>query len=154
MSTYDLMPGDVVLAHAGDQLRTLLGSCVSLILTDPRRTVGCMCHIVHASRPPADQLHNTAYGSVALQRMQALLLSVGITPRYCHAYAYGGGNMFASIADEDNVSLHNVLWLQATLQHWGMTPVQACLGGRCYRKLSWVVGSQPPQIDAIQLETA
>ena len=32
----DLMPGHVALGLVGDQLKTLLGSCVSVILTDPR----------------------------------------------------------------------------------------------------------------------
>ena len=41
-AVFDLMPGDVALGTAGDQLKTLLGSCVSVILTDPRRTVGAM----------------------------------------------------------------------------------------------------------------
>ena len=39
------------LGYAGDRMKTLLGSCVAVILTDQRRTVGTMCHIVHVGRP-------------------------------------------------------------------------------------------------------
>ena len=50
----ELMPGDVAIGQAGDQFKTLLGSCVSVVLTDPRRTVGAMCHIVHVGTPNAE----------------------------------------------------------------------------------------------------
>ena len=35
----ELLPGDTALGYAGDRMKTLLGSCVAVILTDPRRTV-------------------------------------------------------------------------------------------------------------------
>jgi chemotaxis protein CheD len=47
---YTLHPGDVACGERGDRLETLLGSCVAIILTDPRRTIGAMCHIVHAGQ--------------------------------------------------------------------------------------------------------
>jgi chemotaxis protein CheD len=90
----ELLPGDVVLAYASDQLKTLLGSCVSVILTDPRRTVATMCHIVHVGLPNAANQHNTAYGEVAMHDMFDRLVGVGIPPGRCHAYVYGGGNLF------------------------------------------------------------
>ena len=65
---YDLMPGDVALGQAGEQLKTLLGSCVAVILTDPRRTVAAMCHIVHVGQPNAANQHNTAYGVASVRR--------------------------------------------------------------------------------------
>lgn len=154
MTTYELMPGDVVLAHSGDELRTLLGSCIGLVLTDPMRTMACMCHVVHTSKPPAQQSHNLAYGSVALQRMQGLLLSRGMTMRHCQAFAYGGGNMFPAVHSEANVSQLNVQWLEHVLHQLGISPVHSSLGGRCYRKFSWVVGPQEPRVQAIQMEAA
>ena len=43
-----LHPGDVACGERGERFETLLGSCVAIVLTDPRRTIGAMCHIVHA----------------------------------------------------------------------------------------------------------
>ena len=74
----ELMPGDVALGYAGDQLKTLLGSCVSVILTDPRRTVGAMCHIVHVGIPTRPTSHNTAYGVVAMAEMFAPVACHGL----------------------------------------------------------------------------
>ena len=48
-----LHPGGVACGERGERFETLLGSCVAIVLTDPRRTVGAMCHIVHAMPAPA-----------------------------------------------------------------------------------------------------
>ena len=45
LKSITLHPGEVALGERGDTLSTLLGSCVSIILTDPRRTVGVMSRI-------------------------------------------------------------------------------------------------------------
>ena len=82
----ELMPGDVALGLVGDQLKTLLGSCVSVILTDPRRTVGVMSHIVHVGIANAANQGNTAYGDPAMQAMFKLLLARGVAPTLCEAY--------------------------------------------------------------------
>ena len=75
---------------AGDRFKTLLGSCISVILTDPRRTVGAMCHIVHVGQPNAANVHNTAYGEVAMHAMFDRLLAVGIPAQRCHAAVSAG----------------------------------------------------------------
>jgi chemotaxis protein CheD len=80
-----LHPGDVVYAGCGERLQTLLGSCVAIILTDPRRTVATMCHVVHAGQPNQRSAQDSAYGEVALAAMARLLRSHGITPGLCEA---------------------------------------------------------------------
>ncbi|MEI7447926.1 MAG: hypothetical protein WCK28_23765, partial [Burkholderiales bacterium] len=45
-----LHPGDVACVDRGARLATLLGSCVSILLADPRRSIGAMCHYVHVAR--------------------------------------------------------------------------------------------------------
>ncbi|OQW88001.1 MAG: hypothetical protein BWK72_09590 [Rhodoferax ferrireducens] len=149
MAVYELMPGDVALGYAGDQLKTLLGSCVSVILTDPRRTVGVMSHIVHVGRPnPANQ-HNTAYGSVAMAEMVRLLHSTGFSPRSCHAYVVGGGNMFPNLYTHHHVGANNVDWVMGYMEHHKITVLKEDLGGSAYRKLLWTVGPGEPLVEAV-----
>ncbi|MEI2679695.1 MAG: chemotaxis protein CheD [Burkholderiaceae bacterium] len=97
---HTLHPGDVVCAERGERMETLLGSCVAIVLTDPRRTLGAMCHIVHASRATAGVAETGAYAEVALDTMYALLRERGIDPRQCEAYVYGGGNMFPQLFNQ------------------------------------------------------
>ena len=105
-----LHPGDVVCADRGDRLETLLGSCVAIVLTDPRRTVAVMCHIVH-SRPASRAARaSPAHADVALAAMYTLLRARGIDPTPCEAYVYGGGKLFPSIFRQSHVGDDNTQW--------------------------------------------
>jgi chemotaxis protein CheD len=148
----ELMPGDVAIGFAGDQLKTLLGSCVSVILTDPRRTVGVMCHIVHASKPNASNIHNTAFGEVAMQEMFDKLLDVAIPPTRCHAYVYGGGNMFPQMFTTTHVGTKNAEWVLNYLHDHGITVIEQHVGGVGYCKVAWTVGREKPVLQNMQSE--
>lgn len=146
----ELMPGDVAVGDAGDQFKTLLGSCVTVIMTDPRRTVGSMCHIVHVGTPNAANRHNTAYGVAAMHDMFTRLRAKGINPTMCVAYAYGGGNMFPQLVNKgQHVGLNNADWVLRYLDHHRIRLVDQSLGGNGYRKVSWTVGPQEPVVETV-----
>lgn len=144
-----LHPGDVAVAQRGEKLETLLGSCVAIILTDPRRTVAAMCHIVHSSRTAQSPPDDAAYADVALDSMYGLLRAKGITPTLCQAYVYGGGNMFPEHYDESTVGDSNARWALDAMARDGVRIVHHDLGGRSYRRLSWQVGPAAPQVTAV-----
>jgi chemotaxis protein CheD len=148
----ELMPGDVALGQAGDQLKTLLGSCVCVILTDPRRTVGAMCHIVHVGKATGANARNTAFGEAAMRDMFARLRAVGIRPEQCDAYVFGGGNMFPKLFDVRHVGDANVDWVLDFLHDHGIHIVDHCLGGNGYRKVSWTVGTGEPLVETVFAE--
>jgi chemotaxis protein CheD len=148
----ELMPGDVALGQSGDQLKTLLGSCVSVILTDPRRTVGAMCHIVHVGKPNAENRRNTAYGSVAMDEMFARLRAVGVNPTMCLAYVFGGGNMFPQLFGGTHVGSSNANWALDFLEHHRIHVLDHSLTGNGYRKVSWTVGPDEPLVETVFTE--
>lgn len=148
----ELMPGDVVLGRAGDQLKTLLGSCVSVVLTDSRRTMAAMCHIVHVGQPNAANVGNTAYGQAAMDAMFDRLRRIGATPRLCEAYVFGGGNMFPQLFNQRHVGASNVEWVLGFLHAHNIPVVDHCLGGRGYRKVSWIVGPTEPLVETVFAE--
>ena len=144
-----LHPGDVAVGRRGDRLETLLGSCVAIILTDPRRTVGAMCHIVHSGDAARQPTTGNAHAAPALRSMFTLLEKQGIAPTLCEAYVYGGGNMFPTVFSHTHVGQRNSEWaLQALMRH-GIHLVDQDVGGATYRRLSWTVGSEAPRIDAV-----
>ncbi len=144
-----LHPGDVVCGERGDRLETLLGSCVAIILTDPRRTCGVMCHIVHAGRSTATTPANAAYADVALATMYQLLRERGIDPMQCEAYLYGGGNMFPDLVTHGHVGERNARWACDALAEDGVRVLAQDLGGCAYRRLSWTVGMDAPQVTSV-----
>lgn len=150
---HTLHPGDVALGLRGDRLETLLGSCVAIILTDPRRTLGAMCHIVHASPAGGGQSDNTAYAANALDAMYQALMAHGINPRLCEAYVYGGGNMFPSmVSSRHHVGQANADWVLAALAEDGIRVVGHDLGGTRYRRVRWTVGNGRPEVTAVNIE--
>lgn len=145
---YVLHPGDVCCGTRGDAFETLLGSCVAVVITDPRRTVGAMCHIVHTGNGPTSSTRDSTFGDEALDLMFSLLREQGIEPRLCEAYVYGGGNMFPALFSEGHVGLNNAHWTLDALKQHGVKVIGQDLGGTQYRKISWVVGTEPPRITA------
>lgn len=144
-----LHPGDVACGNRGDRMETLLGSCVAVILTDPRRTVAAMCHIVHSGRPAASVRRGSAHGPVALQAMDRLLVARGIQPQLCEAYVYGGGNMFPDLYRGPHVGDANADWVLNALADRGVRVLHDDLGGRCYRRVRWTVGDDEPQVRCV-----
>lgn len=145
--THLLHPGDVVCAERGDRLETLLGSCVAVILTDPRRTVGAMCHIVHPGGHPRG---DTAFGEAALLQLQALLLSRAIVMELCEAWVLGGGNMFPGRYDQGHVGQANAHWVMQALHERRVAVIGHDLGGNRYRRVGWTVGDEWPQVIAVE----
>ncbi|GAA6142533.1 chemotaxis protein CheD [Hydrogenophaga sp. 5NK40-0174] len=149
---YVVHPGQVATAMAGERLETLLGSCVSVILTDPRRTIGAMCHIVHVGVRGGSGHLNAAHGSVALQTMEDMLMSVGVNPGMCHAYVYGGGNQFPTLYRRTHVGANNVAWVMHALQRKHIHIVHADVGGEVYRRVRWMVGHGAPDVSATPIQ--
>lgn len=152
LAVYVLHPGDIALAFVGERLETLLGSCVAVVLTDPHRTVATMCHIVNASEPSFDNRNNTAYASTAMRTMFAKLRSVGIEPTLCDAYVFGGGNMFPKLLNPQHVGAANVEWVMQFLRRHQMPMLAESVGGNCYRKVAWTVGSAELLVETVPTE--
>jgi len=149
--TVVLHPGDVACADRGDTLETLLGSCVGVILTDRCRTVGAMCHIVHA-RDDQRNLVSTQSVQGALDRMYELLVDRGLNPRLCDAFVYGGGNMFPEVIDHAHVGDRNVRAVLDRLEKDAINVVCENCGGTAYRRLRWTIGSSLPSVISTAVE--
>jgi chemotaxis protein CheD len=148
---YTLHPGDVVCSERDTRMETLLGSCVSIVLTDPRRTVGVMSHIVHTSYSTSAKSVSGAFGDVAFDMMFKLLMKRGIDPLQCHAYVYGGGNMFPHQLTDFPIGERNACWALDQLAHEGIHVVYHDVGGAAYRRLSWTVGPDAPGVVAVPI---
>jgi chemotaxis protein CheD len=91
-----LAPGELFVGDANFQIRTILGSCVSITLWHPVLRVGGMSHFLLPTRSHADgpvELDGR-YGDEALEMMFKDLWAAGASPVLCEAKIFGGGNMF------------------------------------------------------------
>ena len=146
-----LMPGDVVCADRGVRLETLLGSCVSIVLTDRHRTVGAMCHIVHCR--PVDECSGATDQSAsgAIETLYGLLRQRGFNPSLCDAFVYGGGNMFPGLIGGTHVGERNAEHVMARLEADGVRVIVCDLGGRAYRRVAWTIGPELPEVSAVPM---
>lgn len=144
-----LHPGDVACGQRGDRFETLLGSCVAVILTDPRRSVGAMCHIVHAAGAPPAHPGDTRHAGAALAEMQRRLFARGMRLELCEAFVFGGGNMFPGVYPQQPVGERNVQRVLEVLAAEGVSVLRHDVGGTAYRRLHWVVGPEPPAVTAV-----
>ena len=144
-----LHPGDVACGERGDRFETLLGSCVAVILTDPRHTVGAMCHIVHASGAPSARPGDTRHADAALAEMRRRLATHGMRLDLCDAYVFGGGNMFPGVYPQQPVGERNVHRVLDVLAGAGVRVRRHDVGGTSYRRLHWTVGPDAPEITAV-----
>ncbi len=144
-----LHPGDVGVGTRGDRLETLLGSCIAIALTDPRRTVGAMCHFVHRGDGP-----DARYADAAFAAMAAALRRLGIEPRLCEAHLAGGGHMFPALGPRTagDVGAANAAYALALLAAHGVPVRSRSLGGAVYRRVAWTVGDDAPQVECVPLE--
>lgn len=92
-----LQPGEYFVADADYQIRTMLGSCVSITLWHPATRIGAMSHFLLPDRSLADvdvSALDARYGDEALTLMLAELARAGIRASQCQGKIFGGGNMF------------------------------------------------------------
>lgn len=84
-----LLPGDFYVSLHGELITTVLGSCVSACIRDPRTGIGGMNHFMlpvkrNESKHNWDNTpvsHQTRYGNVAMERLINLILASGSKKR-------------------------------------------------------------------------
>jgi len=139
-----LQPGELFVADAGFQIRTILGSCVSITLWHPILRVGGMSHFLLPTRgsAPGPEGLDGRYGDEALQLMIKDLKAAGVNPALCEGKVFGGGNMFpgnhhARGHHEQGIAVgrRNGDAAKALLQHHGIPLVSESLFGIGHRQI-------------------
>jgi chemotaxis protein CheD len=101
-SSVFLRAGDFYFGRGDVQLRTLLGTCVSVALWHPKKRIGGMCHYLLPSRGRAD---GAAEGSAGLYADEVFglfdlaLKKYKTEPGDYIVKVFGGGNMFPRRSD-------------------------------------------------------
>jgi chemotaxis protein CheD len=91
-----LQPGELFVGDKDYQIRTILGSCVSITLWHAASRMGGMSHFLLPTRSSnsGDFELDGRYGDEALRLMLDELKKYGLRPEDCEAKIFGGGNMF------------------------------------------------------------
>lgn len=140
-----LKPGELFVGDAAFQIRTILGSCVSITLWHPRLHIGGMSHFLLPTRavPVAGQVLDGRYGDEALQWMMKDLQASGVNPKQCQAKIFGGGNMFPGQARASGLTVgqRNGEAARLLLQNQGIDVVSESLFGVGHRQIIFNVSN-------------
>lgn len=139
-----LLPGQWHFATRPAQIRTVLGSCVSIVLWHPARRIGGMCHYL-LSRPRAGVTIDTKdagrYGDTAWALLKREVEHNGSPLREYVAKVFGGGRMFEGTGASSAIPDANVARAFELLAADGMPVAARHVGGAGSRSLSFDVDS-------------
>lgn len=125
--------GELAFATSPCHIKTILGSCVGVILFDQRIHIGGMCHYLLA-KATRDQ-RSTRYGDVAIPTLVEKLLENGSKLPDIKAWVAGG----ALLLDQHEIFFvgeNNIKIADEILANYGIQVVQRVVAGDRGRRIS------------------
>lgn len=143
-----LLPGQWHVGRHVAHMRTLLGSCVAVILWHPRRRMGAMCHYLLPSRrrTPGMPLEGR-FGDEAMALMARALQRHQIPPQEFEAHLYGGADTLPdSLGTKLNVGERNIEAGWSLIEQHGYTLQAVDVGDNIPRTVSLCLHSGEVQV--------
>lgn len=135
-----LQPGELHFGNRHTRIRTLLGSCVSLVLWHPRALLGGMCHFMLPTRLHAGPCLDGRYADEALALLLREIHARHTLARDYQVQVFGGGNMFAGRPHND-IGGKNIEAAQRLIRQHDLRCIAHHVGGSGYRNLIFDVWS-------------
>ena len=137
-----LLPGDFYVSLHGELITTVLGSCISACIRDPKTGIGGMNHFMLPERhneskqswedtPVSDQ---TRYGNIAMERLINLVLASGSRKQDIEIKLFGGGRVLNISTD---IGGKNINFVKQYLATEGLAITSEDVGGPCPRKVQY-----------------
>lgn len=120
-----------------DRLRTLLGSCVSVILWHPERRIGGMSHVIlpNRSRRGDSVGLDARYGDEVIALFNKEIIKAGTLPPQYQVYIVGGGQMYVTTNPAFAVGARNIETVRSHLQRSGFKVRAEHIGTVHHRKV-------------------
>lgn len=124
-------------ARDPDRLRTTLGSCVGVLLYEPRLRIGGLAHALLAEPPGGRIVNRGKYARTAVETLLQELAALGARQGLV-AQLFGGASMFEAFHSSylNSIGEDNVQTARAVLQRNGVPVVHEDVGGRVGRALT------------------
>ncbi len=146
-----ILPGEFYVTAQEELITTVLGSCVSACIRDPRFGIGGMNHFM---LPHATEQHDhwdgisldgaTRFGSFAMERMINAILKRGGRRERLEVKVFGGGQIMANMT---NIGLSNIEFVHRYLLTEGLHIHAEDVGGPHPRKVVYY-----PKVGRVQVK--
>jgi chemotaxis protein CheD len=135
-----LQPGEFYFGDGITRIRTLLGSCVAIVLWQPRLRIGGMCRFMLPSRShgKGGESLDGRYAEDAMQMFMQELRRTSTSPSEYRTKLVGGGRMFRQArnpASGIDISARNMEAARNLMLHHGFTLHAQDLGGQGHRNV-------------------
>lgn len=138
-----ILPGEYYVTRGGEWIVTVLGSCVSACIRDPRTGVGGMNHFMLPDgdrekwdKTGVDLAHR--YGSYAMEHMINDILKHGAERTRLEVKIVGGGRILAQMTD---IGERNIGFVRQYLKQEGFLIAGEDVGGHNPRKVYYDVAT-------------
>ncbi len=131
-------------------LKTTLGSCVGVILSDPVKGIHGLAHIMLPERIGADPATGK-YADTAVPALVAEMERAGSSRKDMEALLVGGASMFvaAESANLPRIGEKNVAMSLKILEELGIPVVYQETGGTCGRTVTFDGTEKRPQVKTL-----
>lgn len=137
-----LLPGDFYVTREDEVLDTVLGSCVSACIRNPKTGIGGMNHFMlphPRGNEKADSWGSVAgsatrYGSASMEQLINKVLGSGGTRADLEVKIFGGARVLAVATD---VGEHNVHFVRAFLKNEGLKVISEDVGNTTPRHIQY-----------------
>jgi chemotaxis protein CheD len=141
-----ILPGEYYVTKGDEAISTVLGSCISACVRDPKANVGGMNHFMlpeDKSTGPNDWLDpavglSTRYGSYAMESLINDLLKLGALRDRLEVKLFGGGRILQGMTD---VGERNIDFIKSYMQLEGLRVAAEDMGGTQPRKVIYFPAS-------------
>jgi len=141
-----ILPGEYYVTKGDETVTTVLGSCISACIRDPKLNVGGMNHFMlpeDKSVGPNNWLDPTVglatrYGSYAMENLINDLLKLGATRERLEIKLFGGGRILQGMTD---VGERNIEFIKSYMELEGLRIAAEDLGGTQPRKVVYFPAS-------------
>ncbi len=133
-NTHYLLPGALFVQQDECTVITVLGSCVSVCLWDPRNKIGGINHYMLPFWN-GEGLASPRFGNIAIMKLIERMLESGADRRNLQAKVFGGGDMLKATAAVMNIGRRNIVLAQDLLRDERIPVISADTGGKYGRKL-------------------
>lgn len=130
-----LKPGELVISEEPVMVTTVLGSCVSVTMFNPRMSAAAICH---GMLPYGGKSKNFKFVDTALHYMIHYFNTLAIDKKEIEVKVFGGADMFHSAESNTRnltVGWQNIRAATSLLEQHGMVTTASDVGGKRGRKL-------------------
>lgn len=149
-----ILPGEFYVSTAGELVVTILGSCVSACIRDPKSGVGGMNHfMLPFNRSSGGDSGNayvsleTRYGSAAMEQLINEILKNGGRRENLEVKLFGGGRVLEAMTD---IGEKNIAFARSYLRDEGLNVVSEDLGGTYPRKVRYFTDTGRVQMKRLE----